>query len=90
MRILTNKHWLKPNKKPNRSLRTVRVSGGLPKLITWSANTKTTKNKMQKEKVVVHRKRQDDRLLKRLSMKERRQQEELRRLIAGDPLFKTI
>ena len=36
------------------------------------------------------RKQQDDRLLKRLSMKERRQQEQIRRLIMGDPLFKTI
>ncbi len=36
------------------------------------------------------RKQQDDRLLKRLSMKERRQQEELRRLIKGDPIFKTV
>jgi hypothetical protein len=36
------------------------------------------------------RKKQDDRLLKRLSMKERRQQEQLRRMIMGDPLFKTI
>jgi hypothetical protein len=36
------------------------------------------------------RKQQDDRLLKRLSMKERRQQEALRRMISGDPLFKTI
>ena len=36
------------------------------------------------------RKQQDDRLLKRLSMKERRQQEQLRRLILTDPLFKTI
>jgi hypothetical protein len=46
---------------------------------------------MQKDKTIVGtRKQQDDRLLKRLSMKERRQQEELRRLIKGDPLFKTI
>lgn len=36
------------------------------------------------------RKQQDDRLLKKLSMKERRQQEELRRLIKGDPIFKTV
>lgn len=36
------------------------------------------------------RKRQDDRLLKRLSIKERRQQEELRKLIQGDPIFKII
>ncbi|HMH31109.1 MAG TPA: hypothetical protein VK534_01380 [Methylomirabilota bacterium] len=36
-----------------------------------------------------HRKPQDDRLLKRLPRKERRQQEELRRLISSDPLFKT-
>jgi hypothetical protein len=36
------------------------------------------------------RKQQDDRLLKRMSMKERRQQEELRRLIKGDPIFKTV
>ncbi|MEK7594900.1 MAG: hypothetical protein AAB436_04665 [Patescibacteria group bacterium] len=36
------------------------------------------------------RKAQDDRLLKRLSMKERRQQEALRRMIQGDPIFKTI
>jgi hypothetical protein len=36
------------------------------------------------------RKPQDDRLLKRLPRKERRQQEHLRRLILGDPIFKTI
>lgn len=36
------------------------------------------------------RKQQDDRLLKRLSRKERRQQEQLRRMILGDPIFKTI
>lgn len=36
------------------------------------------------------RKQQDDRLLKRLSRQERRQQEALRRLILTDPLFKTI
>jgi hypothetical protein len=36
------------------------------------------------------RKSQDDRLLKRLSMKERRQQEQLRRLILTDSIFKTI
>jgi len=36
------------------------------------------------------RKKQDDRLLKRLSMKERRQQEQLRRLILTDPQFKTV
>ncbi|HEX5744013.1 MAG TPA: hypothetical protein VFX84_01000 [Candidatus Saccharimonadales bacterium] len=42
---------------------------------------------MQTQKV---RKQQDDRLLKRLSRKERRQQEQLRRMIQGDPLFKTI
>ncbi|HYH36415.1 MAG TPA: hypothetical protein VD706_02870 [Candidatus Saccharimonadales bacterium] len=42
---------------------------------------------MKQDKV---RKPQDDRLLKRLSRKERRQQEQLRRLIVGDPIFKTI
>jgi len=42
---------------------------------------------MKQEKV---RKQQDDRLLKRLSRKERKQQEQLRRLILGDPIFKTI
>jgi hypothetical protein len=42
---------------------------------------------MKQDKV---RKQQDDRLLKRLSMKERRQQEELRKLILSDSLFKTI
>jgi hypothetical protein len=36
------------------------------------------------------RKPQDDRLLKRLPRKERRQQENLRRMILGDPIFKTI
>ncbi|HSW85128.1 MAG TPA: hypothetical protein VLF79_00740 [Candidatus Saccharimonadales bacterium] len=35
-------------------------------------------------------KSQDDRLLKRLSLKERRQQEAMRRQIMLDPLFKTI
>lgn len=35
------------------------------------------------------RKQQDDRLLKRLSMKERRQQEQLRKMISRDPAFKT-
>lgn len=42
---------------------------------------------MKQEKV---RKQQDDRLLKRLSRKERRHQELLRRQILGDPLFKTV
>lgn len=36
------------------------------------------------------RKVQDDRLLKRLSLKERRQQEQLRKLIQTDPIFKTV
>ena len=36
------------------------------------------------------RKKQDDRLLKRLNTKERRQQEQLRKQIEGDPIFKTI
>lgn len=36
------------------------------------------------------RKPQEDRLLKRLSMRERRQQEHLRKLILTDSLFKTI
>jgi hypothetical protein len=42
---------------------------------------------MKQDKI---RKPQEDRLLKRLSRQERRQQEQLRRLIRGDPLFKTI
>lgn len=42
---------------------------------------------MQQSKV---RKQQDDRLLKRLPRKERRYQEQLRRMIQVDPLFKTI
>jgi hypothetical protein len=33
------------------------------------------------------RKKQDDRLLKRLSLRERRRQEELRQRIMNDPLF---
>lgn len=36
------------------------------------------------------RKTQDDRLLKRLSRKERQQQEQLRRLISADPIFKIV
>ncbi|HVX24688.1 MAG TPA: hypothetical protein VG992_05115 [Candidatus Saccharimonadales bacterium] len=36
------------------------------------------------------RKSQDDRLLKRLPMRERRQQEQLRKLILTDPAFKTV
>jgi len=36
------------------------------------------------------RKAQDDRLLKQLSRHERRQQEQLRKLILTDPLFKTV
>jgi len=44
-------------------------------------NTKMTAKK--------HKKQQEDRLLKRLSLQERRRQEELRRLILVDPLFKT-
>jgi len=39
---------------------------------------------MKQEK---HRKQQDDRLLKRLSLSERRQQEQLRKLILSDSLF---
>jgi hypothetical protein len=35
------------------------------------------------------RKQQDDRLLKRLSLRERRQQEMLRKLIRDDPLFRS-
>jgi len=35
-------------------------------------------------------KTQADRLLKQLSMAERRQQEALRSLITGDPFFKTV
>lgn len=41
---------------------------------------------MKQEKT---RKQQDDRLLKRLSMRERRQQEQLRKMILVDPAFKT-
>jgi hypothetical protein len=46
---------------------------------------------MQQSKRSLHKtkKPQDDRLLRRLPLKERRQQEELRRLILVDPLFKT-
>jgi len=36
------------------------------------------------------KKNQDDRLLKRLPLKERRRQEEFRRQILSDPIFKTI
>jgi hypothetical protein len=36
------------------------------------------------------KKKQDDRLLKRLSRTERKQQEQLRQLILNDPSFKTI
>ncbi len=36
------------------------------------------------------KKKQDDRLLKRLSRTERKQQEYLRSLILNDPSFKTI
>ncbi len=42
---------------------------------------------MKQEKI---RKQQEDRLLKHLNMKERRQQVQLRRMIMIDPLFKTI
>lgn len=35
-------------------------------------------------------KKQDDRLLKRLPLKERRQQEQLRKLIMNDMTFKSI
>ena len=36
------------------------------------------------------RKKQDDRLLKRLSIKDRRKQEEIRRMIYNDQSFPTI
>jgi hypothetical protein len=36
------------------------------------------------------RKQQEDRLLKRLSLRERRQQERFRKLIQADPAFKII
>ena len=36
------------------------------------------------------RKKQDDRLLKRLSLRERRKQEELRQRIMSDPLFTSV
>jgi len=39
---------------------------------------------------IKNRKQQEDRLLKRLPRQERRQQEELRRLIMSDPLFKVV
>lgn len=42
---------------------------------------------MKQEKT---RKPQDDRLLKRLSLRERRQQEQLRKLILTDPLFTSV
>jgi hypothetical protein len=37
-----------------------------------------------------NKKTQDDRLLKRLSLRDRRQQEALRKMILSDPLFKVI
>jgi len=37
-----------------------------------------------------NKKQQDDRMLKRLSRQERQRQEELRRLILVDPLFKIV
>ncbi|HEX4773967.1 MAG TPA: hypothetical protein VH234_00410 [Candidatus Saccharimonadales bacterium] len=37
-----------------------------------------------------YKKQQDDRLLKRLTPRERRQQELLRQLIVQDELFKTV
>ncbi len=37
-----------------------------------------------------NRKKQDDRLLKRLSIKDRRKQEEIRRMIYDDETFRTI
>ncbi len=37
-----------------------------------------------------NRKKQDDRLLKRLSIKDRRRQEEIRRMIYDDETFRTI
>lgn len=37
-----------------------------------------------------NKKKQDDRLLKRLPLRERRQQEQLRRLIRSDPLFAIV
>jgi hypothetical protein len=36
------------------------------------------------------RKKQDDRLLKRLSLRERRRQEALRQQIQNDPLFASV
>jgi hypothetical protein len=39
---------------------------------------------------IKHRKQQDDRLLKQLSLQERRRQERLRRLIASDTIFTII
>jgi len=43
-----------------------------------------------KQPKVKNKKLQEDRLLKHLSLKERRQQEELRRRILLDPLFKVV
>lgn len=37
--------------------------------------------------MIINKKKQDDRLLKRLPLRERRHQEQLRRLIKSDPLF---
>lgn len=42
---------------------------------------------MKQDKI---RKSQDDRLLKRLSLRERRQQERLRKLIQADPTFTLV
>lgn len=41
-------------------------------------------------KHVNKKRKQEDRFLKRVSLKERRHQEELRKQILSDPLFKTI
>ncbi len=51
-------------------------------------NMKTETNTLTMEHSK-QRKKQDDRLLKRLSLQERRQQEQIRKLIVNDQVFKS-
>lgn len=51
------------------------------------SNTKSNKQISKEENMKKERKRQDDRVLKRLPQNERRKQVRLRRQIMSDPLF---
>jgi hypothetical protein len=58
-----------------------------PETNTNTTNTQSNKQIPKEHKMKKERKRQDDRVLKRLPQNERRKQVRLRRQIMSDPLF---